>query len=109
VEAQRRLVAVGPTKFLEELRPKGNAAIDEWQTEMQLKPMRIGTIRIFTQALKEQDRELTGVETFTDLDRFRQAIRKSVERSADSAVAIIPEGPYVIPLFHEDGKGPVSP
>ncbi|HTY23469.1 MAG TPA: nickel-dependent lactate racemase [Desulfomonilaceae bacterium] len=109
VEAQRRLVAVGPTKFLEELRPKGNAAIDEWQTEMQLKPMRIGTIRLFTQALKEQDRELTGVETFTDLDRFRQAIRKSVERSADSAVAIIPEGPYVIPLFHGDGKGPVSP
>jgi lactate racemase len=101
VEAQRKLVAVGPAQFLEDLWPKGNAAVDEWQTEMQLKPMRTGTIRFYTQALGKQDLELTGVESFTDLDRFHQAIGRSVERSADSAVAVIPEGPYVVPIFQK--------
>jgi lactate racemase len=100
VQAQRRLVALGPAKFLEELRPKGNAAIDEWETEMQLKPMRIGTIRFYTQALGEQDLGLTGIETFTDLDRFHEAIHQSVKRSG-GAVAVVPEGPYVVPLFRE--------
>ncbi len=101
VVAQRKLVAIGPDKFLEELWPKGNAAVDEWQTEMQLKPMRMGTIRCYTQGLKEEDLHLTGVETLTDLDRFHQAIRQSVERSADRSVAVIPEGPYVVPLFQK--------
>jgi lactate racemase len=101
VEAQRKLVGLGPAKFLEELWPKGNAAIDEWQTEMQLKPMRMGTIRFYTQALGEHDLGLTGIETFTDLDRFRQAIHQSVKRSVDSALAVVPEGPYVVPLFRK--------
>jgi lactate racemase len=101
VEAQRKLVAVGPARFLEDLWPKGNAAVDEWQTEMQLKPMRIGTIRLYTQALGKQDLELTGVESFTDLDRFYQAIHLSAERSVDSGLAVIPEGPYVVPIFQK--------
>jgi hypothetical protein len=101
VAAQRKLIAVGPEKFLEELWPKGNAAVDEWQTEMQLKPMRIGTIHLYTQGLGKQDLALTGIETFTDLDLFHQAIRQSVDRSPDSAVAVIPEGPYVVPLLQK--------
>ncbi len=101
VEAQRKLIAVGPEKFLEELWPKGNAAVDEWQTEMQLKPMRVGTIRLYTRGLEQQDLALTGVETFTDLDLFHQAIHQSVHRSADSAVAVIPEGPYVVPILQK--------
>ncbi len=101
VLAQKRLVSVGIHRFLEELWPKRNAAIDEWQTEMQLKPMRIGTIRLYTQGMGGQDLSLTGVETFTNLDRFNEAIRRSVEQSEDSAVAVIPEGPYVVPLFQD--------
>jgi nickel-dependent lactate racemase len=98
VEAQKKLVALGLDKFLEELWPKTRAAIDEWQTEMQLKPMRIGTIRLYTQSLGKSDLDLTGVENYVDLDRFHEAIRSSVERSGDAAVAVIPEGPYVVPF-----------
>ncbi|HMK34657.1 MAG TPA: nickel-dependent lactate racemase [Desulfomonilaceae bacterium] len=101
VRAQQRLVSVGSRKFLEELWPKTNAAVDEWQTEMQLKPMRIGTIRLYTQGLEQQDLGLTGVETFTNLDRFNEAIRRSVDQSDDGVVAVIPEGPYVVPLFRK--------
>jgi lactate racemase len=97
-KAQKRLVSLGSGKFLEELWPKGNAAVDEWQTEMQLKPMRIGTIRLYTRGLGTADLDLTGVENFVNLDHFHEAIRQSVERSGDAAVAVIPEGPYVVPV-----------
>jgi lactate racemase len=98
VAAQKRLVALGLDKFLEGLWPKANAAVDEWQTEMQLKPMRRGTIRLYTQSLGKTDLDLTGVENYVDLDCFHDAIRESVERFGDAAVAVIPEGPYVVPV-----------
>jgi len=97
VEAQKRLLSLGQDKFLDDLRPKQHAAVDEWQTEMQLKPMRIGTINCYTQCLCAEDLRLTGVESFADLNRFHQAIQQSVERSGDLSVAVIPEGPYVVP------------
>jgi nickel-dependent lactate racemase len=98
VEAQKRLVALGTQKFTEELLPKEYAAVDEWETEMQLKPMRIGSVRFYTGCLCGEDLQLTGVESFADLDRFHEAISQSVERSGDLSVAVIPEGPYVVPF-----------
>ena len=41
-EAQARLVELGPERFLATLTAKSLAEIDEWQTEMQLKAMRVG-------------------------------------------------------------------
>ena len=52
VEAQRRLVERGPERFLEEIGAKRFADIDEWQTEMQLKPMRIGSIQLYSDGLR---------------------------------------------------------
>ena len=60
-DAQRRLVADGPDRFLEEISGKSHAAIDEWQTEMQLRPMRAGTVHLFTEGLAPEERALTGV------------------------------------------------
>ena len=47
-EAQARLVELGPERFLATLTAKSLAEIDEWQTEMQLKPMRVGRIQLYT-------------------------------------------------------------
>jgi len=94
--AQRRLVELGPDGFLKSILPKALADIDEWQTEMQLKPMRVGRIQLYSRGLPEADRALTGVELVADLDA---AIRGAVAASGDPAVAFIPEGPYVIPKF----------
>ena len=96
VEAQRRLVDLGPEGFLEAITGKSHADIDEWQTEMQLKPMRIGAIHLYSKALGEDDWGLTGVNRVTDLDG---CIAESVARAGDGGLAIIPEGPYVIPVF----------
>jgi nickel-dependent lactate racemase len=94
-EAQRRLVEMGPDQFLSSLLRKNLADIDEWQTEMQLKPMRRGRVQFFTTGLSNEDRRLTGVEM---IDSLEEAIAASVERTGDPEIAVIPEGPYVVPF-----------
>jgi nickel-dependent lactate racemase len=96
VAAQRRLVEGGPERFLEEICKKRFADIDEWQTEMQLKPMRIGSIQLYSEGLEEPDQALTGVEMIPSV---AAAVEASVARSGDPRVAVIPEGPYVVPVY----------
>jgi nickel-dependent lactate racemase len=95
--AQQRLVTLGPDAFLKTLLKKDFADIDEWQTEMQLKPMRLGTIVLVAPELSEQDRAVTGVECHDDLNT---AVRLVLARTGLRELAVVPEGPYVVP-FHE--------
>ncbi len=94
-DAQRRLAELGPQRFLATLTAKTLAEIDEWQTEMQLKPMRIGTVKLYTTGLDGEERRITGVEV---IDSIEQAIADSIHRHRDPRIAIIPEGPYVVPV-----------
>jgi nickel-dependent lactate racemase len=100
VEAQRRMVQHGPAKFLESILTKSHAEIDEWQTQMQLAPMSIGNLYLYSDRLSCADRQLTGVHCVDSLD---QAVQQSLERqpSDQRAIAVIPEGPYVIPFVRE--------
>jgi nickel-dependent lactate racemase len=93
--AQERLVALGPEGFLASLLGKPLADVDEWQTEMQLKPMRAGRIQLYTTGLSLDDLRVTGVEAVTDL---AAAVAAAVARHGDPDIAVIPEGPYVVPL-----------
>ena len=94
--AQQRLVELGPERFLATLTAKSLAEIDEWQTEMQLKPMRKGRIQLYTTGLDAESRAITGVEL---IDSVEDAIRASILRTGDRGVAVIPEGPYVVPVL----------
>lgn len=94
-QAQERLVRLGPDAFLDTLLAKSFADVDEWQTEMQLKPMRVGDIQLYTEGLSADDFGVTGVDRITDLGA---AIAESIARHGDADVAVIPEGPYVVPL-----------
>ncbi len=96
VESQRRLIALGPEAFLNDILRKRHAAIDEWQTQMQLKSMAVGRIQLYSTGLSEDLHTLTGIERIHSVP---EAIRASVTASRDPAVAVIPEGPYVVP-FH---------
>jgi nickel-dependent lactate racemase len=96
--AQVRLAELGPERFLATLTAKSLAEVDEWQTEMQLKPMRVGRIQLYTTGLDAEERRITGVEIITNLDA---AIAASIDRHDDPAVALIPEGPYVVPVHSE--------
>ena len=95
-EAQARLVQLGPERFLATLTAKSLAEIDEWQTEMQLKAMRIGRIQLYTRGLDAEEQRITGVEMISSLD---EAVAASIARHGDPSVAVIPEGPYVIPVM----------
>ncbi len=94
-DAQKRLVELGPEGFLDSIAEKSLADVDEWQTEMQLKPMRIGRIKLFAPKLGADPSAMTGVEP---VENLTAAIRESVERHKDRDIAIIPEGPYVVPF-----------
>ena len=101
VEAQKRLISLGPHGFLAEIQKKSRADIDEWQTEMQLKPMRIGTVHLYTDGLSDEELVLTGVNIVTSME---DAIAQSVQQSGDNQIAVIPEGPYVIPSYRAEAK-----
>ncbi len=98
-EAQRRLVGLGPQAFLDTLTAKQLADIDEWQTEMQLKPMRIGRIALYAPQLDGADHAVTGVDRIDDL---AAEVAASIARHNDDEIAIIPEGPYLVPFYQPD-------
>lgn len=94
-EAQQRLCALGPDGFLATLVPKKFADVDEWQTEMQLKSLRAGRVQLYTTGLQAQDRSLTGVEMVGSVD---EALADALASASDASIAVIPEGPYVVPV-----------
>jgi nickel-dependent lactate racemase len=95
-DAQRRLIGLGADGFLADINRKQFADIDEWQTQMQLKPMKAGRVHLYSGGLPAQDRGLTGVNL---VDSVRAAVEQSVQETGDDAVAVIPEGPYVVPFY----------
>ena len=99
--AQERLRELGPKRFLDTLTAKSLAEIDEWQTEMQLKPMRVGDIKLFTKGLDSEEQMLTCVGIVGSLSA---AIGESLARHGDGALAILPEGPYVVPVYEAAGR-----
>jgi hypothetical protein len=60
-----------------------------------LKPMAVGTIHLYAGGLSEADHPITGVHM---VGSVADAVRASVARSGQRRVAVIPEGPYVVPV-----------
>jgi nickel-dependent lactate racemase len=94
-EAQRRLLARGVDGFFADISRKSHADIDEWQTQMQLKPMRRGSVHLYTTGCRRGS-ELTGVNL---VDSVSAAVLRSTQETRALDVAVIPEGPYVVPVF----------
>jgi len=97
VAAQRLLCEVGPDRFMSILMGRDKAIIDEWQTEMLVKALRAGTIRLHTTGLGEEDLKDVFVEPVSSIE---EAVMASVKAHGDPDVAVVPEGPYVIPHSH---------
>lgn len=100
VSSQRRLVQMGAETFLQSILAKSHADIDEWQTQMQLGPMSAGTVSLYSDGLSASDRHLTGVRC---VDSLQQAVEDSLAKHGDNTLAVIPEGPYVIPFVTTAG------
>jgi nickel-dependent lactate racemase len=98
VAAQRNLCQLGPDRFMAEVLERNFAHIDEWQTQMLVKALRVGSIRLFTAGLKPDDLTHTYV---TPVKSVLQATLESVKTHQDAHVAVVPEGPYVIPVYRD--------
>ena len=96
VSAQKLLCERGQEKFMEILGGRSEALIDEWQTEMLLKPLRHGNIKLFTRNLSEKELRQTYVQHVSSVE---EAIRESIASHNSAEIAVIPEGPYVVPRF----------
>ncbi|MEE2803324.1 MAG: nickel-dependent lactate racemase [Pseudomonadota bacterium] len=96
VESQRRLLKMGAAAFMKMIEDQQCARVDEWQTQMQLKAMARGSISLYSTGLGQEDGQLTGVER---IDSIETAVMSSVAQFEDPAVAVIPEGPYVVPIY----------
>jgi nickel-dependent lactate racemase len=101
VDAQRKLLRLGPSGFLGDLAGKRFASIDEWQTQMQLKSTARARVHLYAGALAQADRALTGVRAAESVE---EAVLASVRESGDPQVAVIPEGPYLVPFYRPAGS-----
>ena len=95
IKSQKNLLKIGADKFLKNILSKNYADIDEWQTEMEVKSLRKGNIYLYSKGLTASDKKLTGVNITNNISK---TINESIERHKDNSLAIIPEGPYVIPI-----------
>jgi len=95
-ESQRLLCRVGPERFMSLLQTRDKALIDEWETEMLLKPLRVGHIQLYSTGLSEAERAHVFVEMVPSVE---EAVAAGVRAHGDTEIAVVPEGPYVIPLF----------
>jgi lactate racemase len=93
--AQERLIRGGMESFYDGIRHKRFADIDEWQTQMQLKPMRSGHVHLYSDGLKPHERALTGVK---QAESIEAALACCLPERGAADVAVIPEGPYVVPV-----------
>lgn len=96
-ESQRRLIEKGVDLFWKESLSKPLADIDEWETVMQIKAMRRAKIHLFSEGLNQEEKTLTGVAL---IDNLSEAVQKCLERKEDKRLAVIPEGPFTIPVYH---------
>ena len=105
VAAQRMLCEVGPDRFMSVLTGRDKAHIDEWQTEMLVKALRVGNIKLYTTGLAEEDLKDVYVESVSSIE---EAVMASVKAHGDPDIAVVPEGPYVIP-HRQTAPGKAAP
>jgi nickel-dependent lactate racemase len=98
VEAQQFLCRTGPERFMSVLEKREKALVDEWETEMLLKPLRFGNIQLYS-ALGPSALKDVYVQSISSISA---AVAESARRHGDNVIAAVPEGPYVIPLHRKE-------
>jgi nickel-dependent lactate racemase len=93
-QSQAKLIDAGIEEFLAETSLRQYAAIDEWQSVMQAKAMKVAKIHLYSECLTPEEKALTGVNIVESLE---DTVEQCITKKQDNRMAIIPEGPYVIP------------
>ncbi len=64
---------------------------------MLVKALRVGTIRLHTTGLGKEELKDVFVDPVSSIE---EAVMESVKAHGDPDIAVVPEGPYVIPRCH---------
>jgi lactate racemase len=94
-EAQAVLASKGIDGFLTEARSRSLAHVDEWQTVKLIEAIRDHRVHLYTTSLSDAQRELTGATCHRD---WPEAVAAVLRETSATEIAVIPEGPYVIPF-----------
>jgi nickel-dependent lactate racemase len=94
VDSLKLLKKLGIDGYSQDIASRQFAAIDAWQTQKLIEPLKIGNVFLYTHGLQPKEYDLTCVHVTNDL---RQIISALVGQH--KKLAVIPEGPYVFP-FH---------
>ena len=65
---------------------------------MLVKALRVGTVKLYTTGLSKESLRDVCVDPVSSLE---EAVVASVKAHKDPNVAVVPEGPYVIPNFQK--------
>jgi len=95
-QAQAVLVEKGIDGFLHEARSRNVARMDEWQSVKLIEALRDYRVHLYATGLDAPQQRLTGVTYHTD---WSQAVAAVLAEANADEVAVIPEGPYVIPFL----------
>lgn len=100
--SQKRLLDMGVDKFMDAIKDKKYAEIDEWETEMLVKAMKVARISLYSTGISDTEKPLTGVHAISELKDLQEALANSVNCLEEKKIAVVPEGPYVIPLYERE-------
>jgi len=82
--------------FLQYISEPANFTIDQWEVEMLMKALRRGTVYLYSTGIAESDWPLTHAAR---VDSVEEGVSLALASAArDARIAVIPEGPYVIPV-----------
>jgi nickel-dependent lactate racemase len=82
--------------FLLHLSEPANFVIDQWEVEMLIRALRRGEIFLYSTGLPDSDWPLTFAQR---VESMEQGLSRAIARSGGTPrIAVIPEGPYVVPI-----------
>jgi nickel-dependent lactate racemase len=97
LKSQKWLADSNPKSFIHRISSSGHqAVIDQWQTEKLVESLKKGQVFLYSENLTAEDWPLTCVRRTVNVE---QTVIDSVAQNNNPHVAVIPEGPYVIPLY----------
>ena len=94
--SQQKLLNKGIKKFLSDISKKQFADIDEWQTEKQVEALKKANVYLYCSGIKKKDKDLVLANVITNPEL---TIDESIDKHKNNKIAIIPEGPYVVPIY----------
>ena len=97
LRSQTRLLKDGKQKFITDILKKKYADVDEWQTEKEIEALNKANIYLYSKGISKKEEKLAAIKLTNDPI---STIEESIKKHNNNNIAIIPEGPYIVPTLN---------